>query len=280
MFEGMRVVVVTPAGRRRYLEVLFRYIEALRPVVDEYRLWLNTTNTEDIAYMVNYQSANSDYVTLEHLPPGVTHDGFLTIHHFFRNCVDENTLYVRFDDDIIYVDTLEKFKGFLSFRKNNPQYFLVYGNIINNAMCTHLHQRTCALGIENGIVGYECMDPIGWNDGRFAKELHTSVIKQLDDLSPFRIDNWLLYAYERVSINVISWRGDHFKKSNIAVDRDEENFLASIYPKRSTMKNIIYGDFLSIHYAFYTQREVVDADESILAAYVAKSLQLEKTNSH
>ena len=48
MLDTTRIVVVTPAGRRRYLEILFRYILKLRPIMDEYRLWVNTENNEDI----------------------------------------------------------------------------------------------------------------------------------------------------------------------------------------------------------------------------------------
>ena len=51
MLDTTRIVVVTPAGRKRYLEILFRYILKLRPIMDEYRLWVNTENNEDIEYM-------------------------------------------------------------------------------------------------------------------------------------------------------------------------------------------------------------------------------------
>jgi hypothetical protein len=48
LFNGKKVVVVTPAGRKQYLEILFKYILNLKSVITEYRLWVNTTNNDDI----------------------------------------------------------------------------------------------------------------------------------------------------------------------------------------------------------------------------------------
>jgi hypothetical protein len=267
MLDDMRVVVVTPAGRKRYLEILFKYIEKLRPVVDEYRLWVNTFNTDDIAYMEQYQKENSDYVTLEYLPSNISYADNLTIHHFFRNCKDPNTIYVRFDDDVVFLDNIDKFTEYLKFRRDNPQYFLVYANIINNAICSHLHQRIGALAIDNGISGYECMDEVGWKNGDFTKHIHHTFFTKLFNYSSFYMNNWLLYKYERVSINGISWLGSYFSIFNGEVDKDEEKFLSCDKPKEVKKMNIIYGGFLCVHYAFGPQREIVDNDPFILTTY-------------
>lgn len=275
MLDNMRVVVVTPAGRKRYLEILFKYIEKLRPVIDEYRLWVNTEDADDIKFMEDYQKEHSEFVTLEYLPKGMKCDGCFTIRTFFKNCVDPNTLYVRFDDDIVYIDNIEKFTNFLKFRRDNPQYFLVYGNIVNNSICSHLHQRNSAFDISNGIAGYNCMDAVGWKNPQFAKNVHYNVFKNFNDLSRFRINNWLLYYYERVSINCISWRGDYFQSFGGEVDLDEEQFFACTKPARDNKFNIIYGDFLCIHYAFFPQREGVDNDTSIISRYKEQSLKTE-----
>ena len=273
MFDDMRVVVVTPAGRKRYMEILFNYIKKLRPIIDEYRLWVNTENAEDITFMQNFQKENSDFVTLEYLPVGTRVNGNSTIFNFFKNCKDINTIYVRFDDDIVVVDNIEQFKKFLMFRKNNPEYFLVYANIINNAICTHIHQRNGNIGFNNGISGYECIDRIGWKDENFAKYIHLHVLNNLKgDISLFRMKNWILYYFERVSINVISWMGSEFNKFNGVIDPDEEGFLSVKKPKSIGKMNVIFGDFVCSHYAFYTQRSAVDNDASILSGYKELSL--------
>ena len=45
-----RIVAVTPAGRKSYLEVLAPYIFAKRGVIDEWHLWINTAKEQDVSY--------------------------------------------------------------------------------------------------------------------------------------------------------------------------------------------------------------------------------------
>jgi hypothetical protein len=241
--------------------------------VDEYRLWVNTENTEDIQFMEAYQKEHREYVTLEYLPPGVKHEGNLSICHFFRNCIDPNTIYVRFDDDIVWVDTVEKFIKFLKFRCYNPQYFLVYANTINNSICSHLHQKNGAIDTTMGICGYECCDTLGWKNGEFAKKIHSTFFEKSGDLSSFYFKNWVISNNERVSINVISWRGDDFMRFKGKIDKEEEQYLATEKPRKDNRKNIIFGDFICVHYAFYPQREAVDNDSTILSRYKLLSTQ-------
>jgi hypothetical protein len=274
LFNGRKVVVVTPAGRKQYLEILFKYVLALKSVITEYRLWVNTTNSNDIEYMKQFQKENSDFVTLEYLPPDMHVNGSATICNFFKNCCDPNTVYVRFDDDIVCMQGLDEFCKFLQFRLDHPEYFLVYANIVNNAILSHIHQRSTLFNCTEGISGYECMDKTGWNNGKFAINIHTQVINNDCDLSKYTIKNWLLYHFERVSINVVSWLGEEFAQFKGIVHSDEEQYISVIKPKEINKYNIIYGGFVCVHYAFYTQRPAVDTVPSILQAYLKKSMKL------
>ena len=47
----MKFVTVTPAGRRRYLEVLAAYLLRNRDIIDEHHWWLNTRVPKDIAFI-------------------------------------------------------------------------------------------------------------------------------------------------------------------------------------------------------------------------------------
>ena len=271
MLNGKKIIVVTPAGRKKYLQVLFKYILQLKPVITEYRLWINTEDQDDIEYMKKFQSENDDFVRLEYLPPGIKVDGIKTIHHFFRNCCQENTVYVRFDDDIVCMQGIDEFTNYLKFRINHPEYFLVYANIINNAILSHIHQRNGFFDLTRGISGYECMDKTGWNNGEFAKNIHNQVINNNCDLSIYKINNRVLYYFERVSINVVSWLGEEFARFNGRVGWDEEDYISCTKPKEINKFNIIYGGFVCVHYAFYTQRNIIDKDPLILEAYIKKS---------
>jgi hypothetical protein len=265
MHKDWRVVVVTPAGRRQYLELLvpqvLRYMRA--GVVDEYHLWANTTNADDLAYMEALERKHAGRIRL--LRPEIPMDGSLSIHHFFRRARDTGTLYVRFDDDIILLDSLRAFRSFLDFRLANRGHFLVYGNILNNAVCAHILQRQGKLSLAYGRAGYECMDAVGWRSPDFAKGLHGKVLARLatdGSLAAFRYsDQWLLHYHERVSINCLAWVGDDFDRlCGGEVGRDEEQELSVEMPKRLGLHNAIYGGFCVVHYAFYTQRQGLDAD--------------------
>jgi len=256
MLYNYRIVVVTPAGRRRYLELLIPQIIKLRPVVDEYRLWVNTVDNNDIEYMKSVEKEYPDFIKLEYLT--IPHNGNFSICSFFKNCTDLKTIYVRFDDDIIFVDKIESFTKFIEFRINNPEYFLVYANILNNAVISHIHQRLGNFNLDKGITGYSCMDNIGWNNQEFAVNLHNTILKEPVDLSKYYFNKWILYFFERVSINCLAWLGSTFAEFNGNVDRDEEQWLSVDYPKSVNKMNIIFGNFVVVHYAFYPQRELVD----------------------
>jgi hypothetical protein len=254
------------------MEILFKYIIRLKNVITEYRLWVNTNVVDDIDYMKQFQLENSDFVTMEYLPSGISVNGNSTIRHFFRNCCEPDTVYVRFDDDIVCMDDLTEFCSYLNYRITHPEYFLVYANIVNNAILTHLHQRYGLLDLTKGFSGYKCMDETGWNRGDFALNIHKQIIERKFDLSTVVTkNNWILINFERVSINAISWLGEEFAKFHGTVLGDEEHYVSSEKPKHINKYNIIYGGFTCVHYAFRPQRPAVDRDTSILRAYLAHS---------
>jgi hypothetical protein len=268
MFENKRIVCVTPAGRKRYLEVLIPYILRLRDVVDEYRLWVNTENLEDIEYMKSVQEKYPDFITVEYLT--VPHGGNLSIYSFFKNCVDKNTVYVRFDDDVVMMDDIVNFKKFLKFRIDNPQYFAIFANILNNSVLSHLHHRFGTLNTNLGIAGYKCICDIGWKDPLFAENVHRQILEK-NDLSYFHFEKpWILHEYERVSINCISWLGEEFEKFNGTVGFDEELWLTVTKPSELLKPNAIYGGFAVVHYAFHTQRNHIETTD-ILSKYASLS---------
>jgi hypothetical protein len=175
-----RVIVVTPAGRQQYLRLLIPQVLAYASagVVDEYHLWVNTRVKEDVAFMEAAAAGeHGSVLRVRYLPSGMEPLGNKTIGYFFKECVMPNTVYVRLDDDVIFLDDLEAFKGFLDFRIMNPHYFLVYANILNNALVSYLHQDLGNLGMSHGRVGYSCMDSVGWASGPFAAYLHDRVLR-------------------------------------------------------------------------------------------------------
>lgn len=266
----MKRIIVTPAGRKRYLEILFNHLKNLKNEFDEWILWVNTENVDDILFMEKLENENK-FIKLQRTKIGVR--GSQTIYHFFNECIDENSVYIRLDDDIVYVKP-NSLKNLFDFRIKNPNYFLVYGNIVNNAILSHLHQRNGTFTNEIKF-GYHCTDHNGWNNPIALESIHRKFFElyKNNQLSNFSINNWILSDYERCSINVISWLGNEFKKFNGEVGVDEENWLSCDKPRELNIPNIIFGDSLFVHYAFFTQREYID-NTNILELYKHISINI------
>ena len=146
-----KVVSVTPAGRRRYLEILVPYLLANRQYLTEHHFWLNTRNQDDIAYIHQLARQYPDFfkVTSREVFDNV-HPGHC-IWQYWQDCVDPDTIYIRLDDDICFVgkDAIPKL---IAFRLNHPEPFLIFGNVVNNALCSHIHQSMGVIPRQWGIV--------------------------------------------------------------------------------------------------------------------------------
>jgi len=262
----MRHIVVTPAGRRRYLEILVKHLVAQKQDFDEWHLWVNTNDVEDIAYCHWLAEQHPSWIKCvsSTMPP----DGNQSIHQFFAYCIDPNTVYTRLDDDIVWLEP-----GFLrkmyNFRLSHPQYFLVYGTIVNNALTSYIYQQRGLIDHSHGSCNYEVMDNVGWKSAEFAEHVHRTFIK---DLNEGKTEMWyvqpqVLHDYERMSINAISWLGSEFAKFQGLVGIDEEQWISVDKPKSIGTRNIVCGDALVVHFSFYPQREHLDKTD-ILTQYM------------
>jgi hypothetical protein len=267
-----RVIVVTPAGRKENMELLVRYMLRDRGLVDEYHLWLNTTNDKDLEYLHSLERSYPEYISCKERDPEIHLDmtklGF-SIYQFFRYCTRPDTVYVRLDDDICYVHH-DAIRELVDFRIRNPQYFLVYGNTINNALCSCLHQKMALIDSSRGIAGYNCTDSTGWRDPRFAEHVHRTFFRHRleGNLDKYKFAVWELNSGERNSINCISWLGEEFEKFNGEVGVDEEEWLARSKPIQLGKINSICGSAIVCHYAFFTQRPHLEKTD-ILETYKA-----------
>jgi hypothetical protein len=270
MYADYRIVVVTPAGRQRYLEVLAPYIIKNR-FVDEWRLWVNTTDSLDILYM---RSLEYDYkkVKLEFGDPSISikqdQPGY-SIYQYFKNCCDPNTIYIRFDDDICYIMD-DAILNLVSFRLGHQEPFLVFANTINNSIISHLYQRFKVLDSKR-IVSYSCVDPIGWADGEFAEHVH----RRFFDIGWPAMPDWELNIYERFSINCFAFFGRDFAQFGGVVNPNEECWLTMDKPRELGRPNLICGDAIVSHFAYYTQREHLEKTD-LLSRYKELSMRLNK----
>ena len=137
----MRRVIVTPAGRKRYLEVLYEHLKRHRDSFDEWLLLVNTADPADIGFCERLAARNQEWIDTRYAQGSDPSKHNLNIHLFLNEfCRDPDAAYLRLDDDVCYLAP-----GFVEemfrFRQAHPEPFLVYGNIINNAIVSWLHQK-------------------------------------------------------------------------------------------------------------------------------------------
>ncbi len=270
MIAGRRLIVVTPAGRKRYLEILAKHVLRCSEV-DEWHLWANTSDQDDLNWMVDLRKRETRVLVVY---PTWPHEGNYSIHRYFPGAAEPNTVYIRLDDDIVWCDRAA-IRTLAERRCADPGPFLMYGNVLNTGITSHLHQRARRLTKDHGFVGYACMDPVGWGNGKFAVDLHREFLRQKFDLmfsgeetrKAWRLADWELSLYERHSINVTSWLGEDCARWCREMGRDEEQWLSHERPKQEGRPNLIVGNALYSHYSFYSQREVVDRHPDILDGY-------------
>lgn len=262
MIGGKRLIVVTPAGRRRYLEVLAEHV--LRdPDVDEWRLWMNTTDQGDIGYVWNTLLARDRRATVR--SPSWPVDGTFSIAPFFAECGDPDAVYVRLDDDVVWCGPRAISRLAAKCLADSGRAFLVFGNILNSALSSWHHQKEFRLPPEPA-VGHFVMDPVGWGDGGFAVALHRRFLAAPRELH-WKLADRRLDDYQRHSINAVAWRGEDAADWCPLVPRDEEAWLAHVAPKERGRPCLVSGDQVFCHLAFHTQRAAVDAASDVLEGY-------------
>ena len=260
MYNGHKIVCVTPAGRRRYMKLLVPYILSSN-IVDEYQIWANTLDQDDLDFFRRLAAADARVIVID--PPQYEVDGNLSIGQFFRYCVDPAAVYIRFDDDIVFISE-GFFPELIQFRISNPQYFIVSPMVINNALCSYVSQARRRRNSDYGYVRPYAMDHIAWYMPEFALHLHRLLLHSLatDSLRDLLFDRQEL-AVGRFSINCISWLGREFAKfaGVLPYPTDEEEWISALKPTELGQINCIYGRALVSHFAFQPQREYLDATD-------------------
>lgn len=281
MYKGYKIIPVIPAGREKTMSILIKHLLRFKDnPVDEVYLFENTKEKKDIRFINSLN--DGDFFKVIRRP---SHDWDepkqLNTGKFYKWTLDPQTIYIRFDDDIVYIDDLF-FKNILDFRINNPNYFLIAANIWNNAVISYIHQKAGRIGKEAGIVKEKfCMDEVGWRSGKFAVYIHNLLLEKIKQgkTNDLFFDKEELKDVKRFSISCFAYFGKDFAKfkgevrlpeqfanSGPYYPLDEEIFLCEYYPMEKMLTSAICGSALVSHYTFGFQREEVNKTD-ILERY-------------
>ena len=265
MIGNRRVVTVCPAGRRRYLELLVPYILRERGVIDRHDFWLNTSDASDIEYMDALQRKHPTFVRVVRVGnAGTTPRGRPYLGHpyqigfFYPEAADPDTVYVRLDDDIVYVSP-GGIEALAKARIADPEPFLIYPTIVNNSIMTHFLQEDRVFGREKGSAEY-ALKGRGWNDPRLAEHLHRKFLESVKrgEGERFRVRERTLSDFMTVSVNCISWLGEDMAECQDDVGLLEEQYLATDRPRELGRPNRIADVATVAHFSYGEQRAHID----------------------
>lgn len=264
MFNDYKIVCVTAAGRRRYMQYLVPQVLA-SPIVDRYDIWVHTMDLCDIEFFKSLESHFSQKVRLVWQPEH-TINGLSSINSFYRECVDEQSIYIKLDDDILWMDP-DFFEDIVKFRVSHPEYLFISPLVINNAKSTYILQVREKLILSQ----YQDANSFGsntWQSPDFALELHNWFFQNYLKTGqyPELYCGSIPIGITRFSINCIVWMGRDMKQNAGLVIGDDEEYLSSILPTRFGRSNCFYCDTIVVHFAFGPQRPLLD-NHSILSVY-------------
>lgn len=268
--QSYKVHIVIPAGRERYLSIMkkFIYRKMEEGLVDSLDLWLNTINPSDIAYCESMAAENQKvkiYRLDEPITPTWESYNALQTHKFFKFAHQDDTIYIRLDDDITWVaeDAIEKI---CQARVVHPDAFAIYPNIINSTMCTSWHQEIGALSEEFGIVRRERPEDLDWayldafnyTDAGLINHIHNTFKKRYEEgsLSAYYLPSKSFEDFKHFSICSIAWWG----KDKVSPGALEESQMAHELPKGFARPIWFCGDALMVHFSYHTQRTALEQD--------------------
>ena len=241
MYRGYKIVAVTPAGRPRFLEILMRYSLANRHVIDRHDLWINTLNIEDIVYMKKLSNKYPNYIQTVVRHP-ISDRPIKSMCYFYDYCIDDNTIYIKFDDDICHI-AKGSIESLLDFRINNPDSFIVYPVTVCNG------------GMERALDPFK---PVAhWKCTHESTKLE-HIRRHLEFLSdPFpqrySCKPYVIPYEDNISINCICWFGKEFAKFNGYIPpwpTWDEQWLGNFKPHELQRPNMIDGNSLVVHFSY------------------------------
>lgn len=270
----MKVIAVTPAGRRRYLEVLAKYILS-DEAVTEWHLWDNCRDPVDRVYIQSLASPKIKIVSL----PNSSGDN-RSINKFYRTMTDPDAFYVKLDDDICYLPPgfFGRFAAKAAASKSNAIWFSPL--VINNAICSWLLSFHGKIKSSDPLSCQAACE-IGWRNPEFAVHLHRAFLNKIetDRVESLHIPDATM-TLGRFSINCLGVFGadrNALGEAFCPLDVDDEEHISAHLPMLTGRPGQIIGDEIVAHFAYYTQERVV-LDTDILARYQLAATQARPSN--
>lgn len=273
MINDKKVVVFTPWGRELTASILFKYLQRDHEagVVDEWHLWMNTDEDQESDRQYGYGLEQQyDWIKTFERPAGpVLHPKQMNTGRFYVYTQDPDTVYVRMDDDIVWIEE-HAIERLVKYRIENEFPFVCFPIIWNNAVCSHYLQQGEQLPSWWGSVGNYCMDPLGWADPYFAENIHNHLLSGIEQ---GWVDQLFLHTTiqlpvgQQFSVSSFAQNGSEYKKIDGLLPGEEEAWHSIEQPFKQKRPNVIVPNSLISHFSFFHQRNFLLNKTNILDRY-------------
>lgn len=274
-YRNYNVVVWIPYGREKTVSILINYLLANKDILDQVWLCMNTDPEQesDREYAKLLEEANPGFIKRVDLPKKEKRlqPKQLNTGKFYRFMTDPQTVYIRMDDDLVWLDD-NYFKNMLDFRIDNPEYFVTFGQIWNNSIISYLQQHVYKnLDEQHGIVREPfAMDVVAWQSPTFAEYIHRVLLEHIHDntTTGLYFDKYELPDPRRFSVSNFAHFGKDFAKFDGDLKgEEEEQWITEKHTATTGLRNAVCGSALICHWAFFAQRPHLEMNTDLLDEY-------------
>ena len=271
-----KVILTIFAGRKYYLEILFKYLDFLinHEKLHEVHLWNYTRSNIDNVWL---KSLNKNkYIIYE--PKNKKAWQWEEYYEYYCNQAEynENDIIIKCDDDIVFID-IECFDNFINQIDDKHIYF---PNIVNNDVCAYIQSKNKVHKLLNNIRDIKRGDtsPLSnlYTSYDKAKLIHEDFLSS--NSKNYTISGPNINWNSRISINFYGSEFSYIKKIySLFVNRknriSDEGFFADIC-KDNQFNHVIVPNFVVSHFSFGPQNSLCLANEFLINYYILADRQL------
>lgn len=251
------------AGRRGYLEILFKYIDEL--AVDEVHIWDYSRKESDAQYISNFESKYKIF----HPKDKSTWTDYYT-YYTPERYPDPDTVIIKSDDDIVFMN-VDKFDSFIKHRIHDKNALILSASVVNNPVCGIIQRQLGIIppsfGIEevgnlthNGLTVVKLHDYFLENPATFVSK---SVAKNKQFVLPydfkdiFNINFFAVLAKDLGLVYNIEYN-----------NTEDERFIGHVASKYYRRPIVIDFDFTVVHMVYTNQRNAGFDEEKYTKYYL------------
>jgi hypothetical protein len=267
-----KIIAVTPAGRRLYLECLKRYILA-DASIDEWHLWDNCRKESDRVY-IRELAARHDKIRLVEVDGADGQVG--SINRFYPHTRDVDAFYIKMDDDLVYLSPNLGRDLYERACAERGRFAWWSPLVINNAICSWLLKYHSKLRIDASLSAWAACET-GWRSAEFAYCLHDKFLEAAatNALHAFRVPDFEI-SLSRFSINCLGYFGEDASASGAEfcpLNVDDEEWISAVWPSRIGRPGRILGNILVSHFSFYTHDKELRRSDLVARYYRLAGLE-------